>query len=357
MQRLGEKHSAVSGCHPVRSHRSNVKGFTLVELLVVIAIIGILIGMLLPAVQAVREAARRTSCLNNMRQISLALMNYESGLQRFPKSYAAEEGVDTPVEDQWSFRARILPYMEQANLHNLVDFSVPYNTQLDVASTRVAPLMCASEVNDVVRTNAEGVERDYPANYAANMGTWKIWDPNDGSVGDGVFHVNAKFTTANLLDGTSNTMMLAEVKAYTPYLRNTSQDPGPVPPDSATFAESYTASPGDMNMGPGLMQNTGHTEWADGLCQQSGFTTTFTPNTVVPYETEGRQYDIDYISYREGTHATRVAYGAITARSYHKGVVNIAWMDGSTGSLTDSIDLITWRAAGTRAGGEIFDLP
>ncbi len=332
-------------------------GFTLIELLVVIAIIGILIGLLLPAVQAIRESARRTSCQNNMRQFNLAVQNYESANRRYPKSYSAEIGVATPVPEQWSVRARILPYIEQSNLHNLVDFSLPYSSQLDVASTRVAPMLCPSELNDVVRVNASGIPRDYPANYSVNMGTWKIWDPNDGTVGDGAFHVNSRFTPAHMTDGTSHTLMLAEVKAYTSYLRNSHEDPGPTVPGDPTFLANYTAAPGDINMGPQLMDNTGQTEWADGLCQQSGFTTTFTPNTVVPYQHEGRTYDIDYVSYREGTHATRVAYAAITARSYHTGLVNISMMDGSVRTLTDQVDLVVWRAMGTRNGQEIYDLP
>ncbi len=349
---------AMSGPTPSsRDTRSSRLAFTLIELLVVIAIIGILIGLLFPAVQAVREAARRTSCQNNIRQLVLATMNYESANRHFPKAYSAEMGVDVPVEGQWSMRARILPFIEEKNLHHLVDFSLPYSSQLDVAATRVAPFLCPSEINDVVRVNAAGIERDYPANYAANMGTWKIWNPNDGTIGDGAFHVNSRFTTAHFNDGTSQTLMFAEVKAYTSYLRNTNEDPGPVPPDSTTFATGFTAASADINMGPNLMDNTGQTEWADGLCQQSGFTTTFSPNTKIPYIHAGTEYDIDYVSYREGTHSTRIAYGAITSRSYHPGLVNVAMMDGSVRTITDQIDLSVWRALGTRSGGEIIDLP
>lgn len=336
------------------SNRSGLKAaFTLIELLVVMAIIGIRAGLLLPAVQSVREAARRTSCINNMRQLVLATLHYENAKRHFPSAYAAEIGVATSVENQWSMRARILPFMEATNLHNLVDYSLPYSSQLNVAASRVAPFLCPGEINDVVRVNSAGVERDYPANYAGNMGTWKIWDPNNGSVGDGAFHVNSRYTTAHFCDGTSHTLMFAEVKAYTPYLRNTNEDPGPIPPVATEFASGFTASPGNTLMGPNLMDNTGQTEWADGLCQQSGFTTTFQPNTEIPYTYAGEEYDIDYVSYREGTHATRVAYAAITARSYHSSLVNVAMMDGSTRSIAENVDLVVWQAAGTRMGGEI----
>jgi type II secretory pathway pseudopilin PulG len=328
-------------------------GFTLVELLVVI---GILIALLLPAVQAAREAARRSACQNHLRQVGLAVHNFLSARARLPMAYTAQQGVATPVAGQWSARARVLPYLEEESLQELINWNVPYNTQPEVATARIPVFLCPSEVNDTVRVSSSGVPRDYPANYGFNMGTWKIWDPGDGSVGDGAFHVNRQFTTAHFSDGTSHTLLAAEVKAYTPYLRNTSQDPGPTVPDNSNSFKSYTASSGDTLMGPDLMQNTGQTEWADGLCQQSGFTTTFTPNTVVPYEFGGVMYDIDYISQREGTHATRAAYGAITSRSYHSGIVNIAMMDGSIHAISDDVDLRVWRAAGTRAGREVESL-
>lgn len=337
--------------------RQKIRAFTLVELLVVIAIIGTLVALLLPAIQAAREAARRVSCTSNLRQTGLAVHNYLTAHSVLPPSYVAVPGVTTTVGGQWSARARILPFVEEANLQDLIDWKVAYSTQLHVAITRVPTFLCPSEVNDVVRVKSSGVPRDYPANYGFNMGTWKIWDPNDGTVGDGAFHVNSRFTTARFRDGTSKTLLAAEVRAYTPYLRNTSQDPGPLAPDSPDFVASFTAAAGDVNMGPNLMNNTGQTEWADGLCQQSGFTTTFTPNTVVPYQSNGATYDIDYISFREGTHATRVAYGAVTSRSYHPGIVNVALMDGSVKATSDDVDLIVWRAAGTRDGGELLSLP
>ena len=121
-------------------------------------------------------------------------------------------------------------------------------------------------------------------------------------------------------------------------------------PDSPDFLTSYTAAPGDINMGPDLMDNTGQTEWADGLCQQSGFTTTFTPNTVVPYRLDGITYDVDFNSQQEGRSVTQPTYAAVTARSYHPGLVNAVFMDGSVRAISDSITVDVWRALGTRAG-------
>ena len=102
-----------------------------------------------------------------------------------------------------------------------------------------------------------------------------------------------------------------------------------------------------------MQQNTGQTEWADGLVQQSGITTTFNPNTRVPYTVTGQEFDIDYVSWREGTTVAQPTYAAITSRSYHEGLVHILLMDGSARGLSENVSLTVWRALGTRAGSEV----
>lgn len=331
----------------------NRRAFTLIELLVVIAIIAILIALLLPAVQQAREAARRTQCRNNLKQIGLALHNYLDAHSVFPPSYCVVPGVTSTVGGQWSVLARILPYMEQSNLQNLINWNVAYSTQLNVATTRVPSYLCPSEPNDVVRINtATGVPRDYPANYVMNFGTWKIYDPTNGSGSDGAFFPNSKMRPANFTDGMSNTLCASEAKAFTPYVRNTTTDLGAAMPADASFAAAFVGD--GCCIGGSLQQNTGHTEWADGLCQQSGFTTTFTPNTKIPYVVSGTTYDIDMISWREGTHATRVQYAALPARSFHEGIVMTLMMDGSARTISENIDLQVWQFLGTRAGGEVM---
>ena len=340
------------GKRNTRRIRNN--GFTLVELLVVIAIIGILVGMLFPAIQMVREAARRTSCLNNIRQIALAAQNYESTFQRFPTPYVYD-GTTTSGNGSWSIHAQLLPFCEQANAYSFIDFTVAWsdepNYSSGVPTLRVPMYQCPSEINSVVRTK-NGAPHVHPQNYGFNFGTWLVLDPSTGARGDGLFYVNSRTGFRDVVDGSSNTLLLAEVKAFTPYIRNTA-DPGPTPPTDPTAFAGYT---GEIKLGPDTNSCTGHTEWCDGRVHHAGFTTVFTPNTVVPYEYDGNTYDIDFNSQKEGGSATQATYAAITARSYHAGnTVNVANLDGSSKAMAGEIDLVIWRALGTVRGREVVN--
>lgn len=337
------------------SAKSNRRlAFTLVELLVVIAIIGILIAMLLPAIQSVREAARKTSCLNNLRQMSLAILNYEAAFERFPSSFEIEPGtVLTGNNGSWSIHGRLLPFLEQTNARKLVDLKLAWDAQRNtgVPTLRIPIFICPSEINDMVRLDSDGNPRVYPQNYGFNMGTWLVYDPVEGRRGDGPFYVNSDTPIARVSDGTSNSFCAAEVKAFTSYIRNTS-DPGPEPP---TSAEEFLGFTGQVKLGPDTNSNTGHTEWPDGRVHHSGFTTAFTPNTFVPYEFEGVTYDIDFNSVQEGREIDQATYAAVTSRSFHFGTVNVCLLDGSARSVSDSISLDIWRALGTISGGEVVD--
>lgn len=322
--------------------RKRLRGFTLIELLVVIAIIAVLIGLLLPAVQRVREAANRIKCLNHLKQIGLALHNYHDSNNEFPSGGTYPIG-QTGVS--FSVHARLLPYLEQANLQNLINFNLPYSAQPQVTSQRVAIYLCPSEVN--ARPREDGAVTHFPISYAFNLGTWHIYNAATGQGGDGAFGVNNRRAMRDILDGLSNTLAAAEVRAYTPYLRdggNPSVAGAPVP-----------ASPADIAaLGGNFKPDSGHTEWVDARVHQTGFTTVFPPNTVVPYTNGGIAHDIDFTSSREGNTTNRITYAAVTARGYHSAGVQTLLMDGSARFVSNTVSATLWRALGTRAGGEVL---
>ncbi len=319
------------------------RGFTLIELLVVIAIIALLIGLLLPAVQKAREAAARAKCQNNLKQIGVALHNYQTAHGTYPTCSELPKG---QTSQPWSAHARLLPFLEQENLHRLIDFSsVPndYTSRPDVARMRIAVYICPSEINDRPRVTPSITH--YPLCYGLNEGTWFVYDPVSGKQGDGAFAPNLWTKPADYTDGMSNTLGLAEVKAYQPNMWD-SLLPGtlgvPPPATPADLAPYYG----------GTVDGNGHTEWVEGDVRETGVTTTFPPNTVVAYTPGGVTQDIDFTSSRDGESITAPTYAAITARSYHPGLVNVMLMDGSVRAVRNGIAAATWRALGTRAGGE-----
>jgi len=321
--------------------RHSRRAFTLIELLVVIAIIAILIGLLLPAVQKVREAANRIKCSNNLKQVGLALHNYEGTYQAFPSAGTFPVGF---LGDSFSVHAHLLPFIEQDNLNKMISFTVSYTAQPDITKQRIPIYMCPSEIKD--RPRPDGALVHYPMTYGANLGTWFVLDPTTGSGGDGALVVNRGTTVGDFTDGMSNTIGFAEVKAFTPYLRDGGSPSGPnVPPPSSPAAVT--------GYGGSFKTDSGHTEWVDARTHQTGVTTTFTPNTKVLYANGGVEYDIDFNSSREGKSTTGFTYAAVTSRSYHTQGVNVLLMDGSVRFVRNAVSLATWRALGTRAGGEV----
>lgn len=327
------------------------QGFTLVELLTVIAVIGVLVALLLPAVQSAREAARRLQCQNNLKQIALAMHNYQNTVGVFPSGFCWN-GVQGDAGGNWSAQARVLPYLEQGGLFGTIDFKRPYDGT-SAASTRVGAYLCPSEPNDVVRVNGDGVRQHYPLNYGVNDGIWLVFDPAENRGGDGAFHPNSGLRPGDYVDGLSNTLCCAEVKAYTPYFRNGASASEEPPGDSGAFC----GMGGEAKLGPDLMANTGHTEWVDGRVHQSGFTTLYGPNSELPCTKEEALYDIDWTNQREAGSPTVPTYAAVVSRSHHASGVNSSRMDGSVQFVSDGVELAVWQALSTREGGESANSP
>ncbi len=335
--------------------------FTLIELLVVIAIIAILIGLLLPAVQKVREVAARVKCQNNLKQLALGVHNYQSAYGIYPPSMLAPvRSAFSTNNESWGVWGRILPQIEQGNLYAKAVLESPWdtppNSTNNIGPTRIPLLLCPSEVNDTVRTKS-GQPYCHPLTYGVNCGTWLVFDPATGQGGDGAFFPNSKLGPTAFTDGMSNTLMASEVKAFTPYSRNMTNAPSSTPPASPADVAALVLAAPDKKMGATTNDNTGHTEWPDGRVHHGGFTTVLPPNTKVPVSYGGQEYDADFNSRQEGSSATIPTYAAITARSYHTGgVVNVAMMDGSVRSVSKNVSQAAWRAAGTRHGGETLGL-
>jgi hypothetical protein len=215
-----------------------------------------------------------------------------------------------------------------------------------VTATRVSIYLCPSETQDKARQTP--VFTHYPLNYSFNEGTWFIYDPVTGKGGDGAFYPNKAMKISDLSDGTSNTLAAAENKAYAPSKWDTLAPNALGIPAPATPADLMAYSSG------GTFDLNGHTEWVEGDVHETGFTTTFTPNTFVPYVNAGTTQDIDLTSMRDGESITVPTYAAVTARSYHVGNVMVLLMDGSVRSVSNNINLGIWRGIGTRAGGEVI---
>ncbi len=348
-----------------QANSARSRGFTLIELLVVIAIIAVLVALLLPAVQQAREAARRTQCLNNLKQLGLAMHNYESANRAFPPKAFLIGIPNQPNNNNWLWSqefgptARVMNFMDQEALFNSMNFIFGYANPVNftVSATQVATLLCPSEVNTQQITTGDGVFS--VCNYGWCDGDWYVWGGFNMPLSRSAFNHNYSRRIAEFRDGLSQTLLGSESKTYFPQLRHClpagsgqapSQIPGPFlppPPQQTPQIIQSIASSGNCKL-----VDVGHVRWPDGTVFYGGFTTAATPNQQSFYGPPGNQVDVDLVTIDENDGGP--TYASVAARSYHPNGVNVLLGDGSVRFIQNSINPVVWRALGTVFGREVI---
>lgn len=334
-----------------------LRGFTLIELLVVIAIIAVLIALLLPAVQQAREAARRSQCKNNLKQMGLALHNYVDISGVFPPAVIRGNqcaGSPGPTRcNGLSFMARLAPYFDQAPLYNSLNFSVepawkdtnPSGYAI-ASATRLTLLVCPSDPvrGQVARPDLGptsygaciGNTNNYcadPAWYAGLNGTGLASYMCSGGGGVSVLHGNSKTTFARISDGTSNTMVMSEFTVGSPFVQQ----------DNNFAACLAGGTPAQSGYGT-LYDPVGYSWiYAQGM-QSWAYSTLLKPNDPI-IKLQNNNYCVE---------SPWVGPALFGARSEHVGGVHVLMCDGAVRFISDSINLPTWQNLGNVADGNVI---
>ncbi len=356
----------------VRTDRRPVHraGFTLVELLVVIAIIGILVGLLLPAVQAAREAARRMQCSNNLKQLGLALHNYESAHKKFPANPGARVSQDvTGRYNQawlaWSGLAMLLPYMEQANLYNQANFNFSWANNRGgtvnnsvVARARIPSFVCPSDPG----SSASYTRNMSPTSYGMSAGPGSHWSLS--TMKPGLSTLSVWTPLRDITDGTSNSIAMSELRIGLNKGRwiagQLPRDPSyrvitgqrlqrsnnrqgriwrSIPAHAAQIQAYYQDCLAKYDAGTGWHGSSDEQGrfWAAGRVFWGPYHTTLVGPNAGPACDNDRS--VTDLSIKEPS-------------SYHTGGVQAVLCDGSVKFVSENIDQLVWIAAGSINGGE-----
>ncbi|MBN1853934.1 MAG: DUF1559 domain-containing protein [Pirellulales bacterium] len=347
-------------------HRSKRYGFTLVELLVVIAIIGILVALLLPAVQAAREAARRTQCTNHLRQLAVAMLNFESNHKGLPpmaqtwthEEYKLKRGDSAPgswVDDHGWYTA-VAPFIEEAGFTIIVDLDKSFSDPVNLAARTIKMKVheCPSDIG--LQQNEWSIPewRRWRTNYVVNAGNTVYGQhdigfcptaPNCVYFGGAPFRPREVTPMSHVVDGTSNTLMMSEIKVL-PNIDDVSWG-GPL-------SDTQTAVGGQIFTGWNP-PNTGK----DCIARVIVAASYYLDNEIPVPDRAGtsgttcgaplprlEEEDIDSGAWAATKQQWQVA------RSHHPGGVNASKCDGSVAFYTDDINLYLWRALTTARGEE-----
>lgn len=319
------------------------KAFTLVELLVVIAIIGVLVGLLLPAIQAARESARRTQCTNHLRQMATATLLFHDANKKFPIGRQGDE-------DSFGQHTELFPFMEEGNITLQFDFTKP--AALNPARLiTVSLFLCPSDIEDRMQTAESGADQfqwgknNYRANGGSKFGlTSETGDPKAKEDNNGIFLTNESVTMQKVTDGSSHTALFSEM------IRGDANDDR-IELESDLFQVGKGAGTNtidklvakamalDLGSAVGKAKQTSFSgrNWINGNYMTTRYNHVLQPNTF---------------SITRGNSPNNNG-GAVTASSRHSEGVNLALADGSVRFVQDGIDLAIWRSLGSRNGEEV----